>query len=247
LERLVRTDEGYADQLHALALRELPGLRLVKLGCPSESTTTMIQGGLCDYPLGSQLDEAVAFLERHRRSVAMVTLDIGFNDFPGQDLGVVPVGMASVRENLPVILDRLREAAGPSIPIAGMTMYDPFLGMWLSGSLGRAAAQLSVTKAIGPINEMLRHIYGAAGCEVADVEGAFATLDFSTQVELDGFGRLPLNVTRIAEWTWTVAPPPAGPDFHANAAGYREIAAAFAGVLLGRLSPGKEKRRRPAS
>src|SRR5947199_2225506 len=43
----VRTGHGYADQLYAALRRGQPGLRLVKLGCPSETTATMIHGGVC--------------------------------------------------------------------------------------------------------------------------------------------------------------------------------------------------------
>src|SRR5450759_564389 len=44
-----RTDEGYADQLAELARQRLPGLQVVKLGYPGESTTTMIDGSLGEY------------------------------------------------------------------------------------------------------------------------------------------------------------------------------------------------------
>src|SRR5664279_591831 len=64
--RQFRTDEGYADQLVELARRHIPGLEVVKLGFPGESTTTMIDGSLGEYVHGSQLREAVAFLREHR-------------------------------------------------------------------------------------------------------------------------------------------------------------------------------------
>jgi lysophospholipase L1-like esterase len=229
---LLPTDEGYADQLHALAQRAWPGLRLVKLGCPGESTATMIEGGLCEYPRGSQLNEAVALLERHRGSIAFVTIDIGFNDFSVQEPADVQTGLTALGRNLPLILDRVHAAAGPSTPIAGMTLYDPFLCYWLSGPEGGELARVSVWDGIRPINDLLRGIYRAAGCEVADVEAAFSTADFETIVPLRGHGQVPLNVARIAEWTWAAAGPPLGPDFHANAAGYRAMAGAFARVLL---------------
>jgi hypothetical protein len=50
-------------------------------------------------------------------------------------------------------------------------------------------------------------------------------------VELSGAGEVPLNVARICQWTWVCAPPPLGPDNHANSAGYAVIAATFASVL----------------
>ncbi len=81
---LYRTDEGYADQLYAMAREWYPNLKLVKLGCPGETTATMIDGGICAYPHGSQLDEAVSFLHAHGRFVAFVSIDIGSNDFPCQ-------------------------------------------------------------------------------------------------------------------------------------------------------------------
>jgi lysophospholipase L1-like esterase len=227
-----RTNEGYPDQLDAIARRRLPNLRTVKLGYPGESTTTMIEGGLTTYPHGSQLDEAVAFLRSHRGRVAFVTLDVGFNDFPGYLLEAIPTGMASISGNLPGILAALQEAAGPETPIVGMTIYDAFLPLWLEGPLGQEIARISVWDAIVPINAHFRDVYRAAGLRVADVEGAFATTDFETQVQLADVGTVPINVARACEWTWGGAPPPLGPDLHANARGYRAIAEAFARILV---------------
>jgi lysophospholipase L1-like esterase len=231
-ERQFRTDEGYADQLGAIARLKLPNLRTVKLGYPGESTTTMIEGGLTTYPHGSQLDEAVAFLRGHRGEVAFVTIDVGQNDMPDYALEAIPAGIASIGRNLPGILARLQEAAGPATPIVGMTIYDAFLPRWLEGPLGEAMARISVWEAVVPINAFFRETYRAAGLSTADVEGAFATTDFETLVELAGKGSVPLNVARACEWTWGAEPPPLGPDLHANAMGYRAIAEAFARILL---------------
>jgi lysophospholipase L1-like esterase len=227
-----RTDEGYSDQLVELAREGLPGLEVVKLGYPGESTSTMLDGSLFAYPSGNQLAEAVGFLRAHRDEVAFVTLDIGFNDFETRDLAGIAPGMEIVSRNLPGILAALREGAGPDIPIVGMTIYDPYLAEWVKGPDGRDQARLSLYEAVLPINAGLTAIYRAAGLEVADVAGAFATADFDTMVTLEGFGPVPLNVARICEWTWAGSPPPLGPDPHANARGYRAIAEAFAKVLL---------------
>lgn len=227
---LYRTDQGYAEQLLDLARVESSKLSLVKLGCPGETTTTMIAGGICAYPHGSQLDEAVAFLHAHRGHVAFVTIDIGANDFPCQAAECVPAGVASIQTNLPQILAALRAAAGPEAPIVGMTIYNPFLAAWLLGPDGQAFAQASATQLMGPVNALLRGIFLASGAQVADVEAAFSSNDFTTQVDL-GFGPIPLNVARICTWTWVCAPAPLGPDNHANAAGYAAIAGAFATVL----------------
>ncbi len=231
-ETQFRTNEGYADQLAAIARQTLPNLRTVNLGYPGESTTTMIGGGLTSYPHGSQLDEAVSFLREHRGSVEFVTLDIGFNDIPAYTVEAIPVGLASISRNLPRILERLQRAAGPQVPIVGMTIYDPFLTLWLQGPEGREIAKVSVWDAIVPINAHIREIYRAFGLQLADVQGAFRTTDFDTIVELPKVGRVPVNVARACEWTRGAAPPPLGPDFHANARGYRAIAEAFAAVLF---------------
>ena len=85
-----RTNEESAEQLLDIARVASPRLWLVKLGCPGETTVTMIAGGICSYDHGSQLDEAVAFLRAHRSFVAFVTIDIGANDFPCQGRVVRP-------------------------------------------------------------------------------------------------------------------------------------------------------------
>ena len=228
---LYRTTDGYAEQLLAIARRTTPKLQLEKLGCPGETTHTMIAGGICSYPHGSQLDEAVAFLHAHRSLVAFVTIDLGANDFPCYDPACIPQGVSSIQTNLPTILTALREAAGPDVPIIGMTIYNPFLAAWLLGPDGQAYAQASATQLVGPVNGLLKAIYAGAGDPVADIETAFSSNDFATLVALPGAGTVPLNVARICMWTWVCAPAPYGPDNHANAAGYGVIARAFADQL----------------
>ncbi len=146
-------------------------------------------------------------------------------------LSCLPPGVATITQNLPAILPTLRAAAGPETPIVGATIYDPFLGYWLTGPEGQAFAQLSVSAAIVPLNQLLTGIYGAAGMPVADVQGAFSTTDFTTMVPMPRFGPVPLNVVRLCQWTWVCAPPPLGPNNHANTAGYYAMAEAFAAVL----------------
>jgi hypothetical protein len=148
----------------------------------------MIEGGICSYDHGSQLDEAVAFIEAHRQFVAFITIDIGANDFDCADLSCVPGGVASIQANLPTILAELRAAAGPDIPIVGMTIYNPFLGAWLTGPDGQAFAQFSTFQGIAPINQLLRGIFHAGGGSVADVESAFSTTDFHDDRAATGGG-----------------------------------------------------------
>ena len=228
---LYRTDEGYAEQLLEIARADSPSLSLVKLGCPGETTTTLINGGICSYPHGSQLDEAVSFLHAHRQMVAFITIDIGANDFPCQEAQCVPAGAAAIGANLPRILAALRAAAGPDVPIVGMTIYNPFLAAWLLGPEGQSYAVNVATPLMAFVNGLLRATYAGSGVPVADIEGAFSSYDFGTLVELPGAGLVPINVAKICLWTWVCAPAPLGPDNHANAAGYGAIAGAFADAL----------------
>jgi lysophospholipase L1-like esterase len=226
-------DQGYADQLVKFERDSYTQLQLVKLGCGGESTVSMLYGSQdpdvaasCGSPAfyqyhypdgGTQLAEAIHFLEEHRGDVAFVTIDIGANDFLG------PSGPGPVVTNLPIILAELRAAAGPDVPIVGMNYYDPFAPQaWSEGGLAGLKAQVATVVAL---NNLFESSYAGASDPVADVESAFSVTDFTP---VDG---TPLDVVRECEWTWICTPPPLGPDIHANSDGYGVIAQAFDQVI----------------
>ena len=201
---LFETDQGYAHQLYRLLHENDPRLDLVKLGCGGESTRSMRFGSvdpsegfscgppgfyLHRYPHRTQLAEAVAFLHAHRNHLSLVTIDIGGNDVLGGG------GVPQVEENLPVILSDLREAAGPDVPIVGMTYYDPFLAQIWFTTFDLAALQEEANS--HGFNGVLESIYGSFGDPVAEVDQAFSNNDTTTQP-----GGLPLDVQRLCEWTW---------------------------------------------
>jgi len=229
----VETRRGYADQLYAALRVQHPGLRLVKLGCPGETTGTMMRGGICRYRGGSQLAAAVSFLRAHRARVSLVTIDIGANDADGCVTRLALANFASclsksvpqVTTNLTKILTRLRQA-GPKARIIAMSYYLPALAQWRDGLIGQAVARVSELTMAG-YNALLNHVYQAYGVRVADVFGAFHSSDFAPQVTVPGFGSLPRNVAAICQWTWECAAPPRGPNVHANPVGYQVIANAF--------------------
>jgi lysophospholipase L1-like esterase len=229
----LQTAQGYPDLVYAGLRRGHPGLRLVQLGCPGETTRTIMHGGICRYPGGSQLAAAVAFLRAHRGHVLLITIDIGAND--PEDCGDQPdlAGLAScvgrvpdAAANLTAILASLHAAAGPGVRIVGMSYYVPELAEWRDGLLGRVVAWASERLAVA-YNGLLDRAYAQAGAGVANVAGAFDTTDFGDPVMVPGIGMLPRNVARICEWTWECAGRPRGPNQHANPAGYRVIANAF--------------------
>lgn len=223
------TDDGYADQLYATLAAADPKLKLVKLGCGGESTTSMLEGSQLPwvaascgppvfyqhrYPHRTQLAEAVSFLHAHRGFVRLVTIDIGAGDVVG------PGGVGEIVENLPVILAELRAAAGPEVPIVGMTYYSPFSAVVWAETHDLAALQAQVNEVVA-FNDLLESFYKAASDPYADVESAFQVTDLTL------VGGTPLNVLRECQWTWICA---AG-DVHANEEGYGVIAQAFLDVL----------------
>ena len=239
LGQSIETSQGYVDDLFAHYSAQFDGnLQLVKLGCPGETTTSMLtgDGSPCTYEEGSQLAQALAFISDHRSAVALITIDIGANNVNGCAAGgvinqaCVASGFAEAQSDLPEILGALRAAAGEDTVIAGMNLYDPFLADFLTGPAGQAVASKSVTLDVA-FNSLLGANFGAFGIPVADVQTAFATTDFADTVTLPGVGSVPLNVARICEWTWMCAPSPVGPNIHANQAGYQVIAAAFQQVI----------------
>ncbi|TAM92487.1 MAG: SGNH/GDSL hydrolase family protein [Jatrophihabitans sp.] len=221
------SDQGYVDDLYRHLKRTDPSLVLVKLGCSGETTTTMIDGGVCTYPEGSQLAAAEAFLSAHRPHVRYLTLDIGANDVDGCapggaiDLRCVGAGLATIATNLHTILAGLRAADGGFPRSVAMTYYDPFLALWLTGAQGRVAAGMSVALLVA-LNTIEATGYGAYGFRVADVFGAYRTADFTPAAS-----GLPVNVQTLCALTFmcTLA------NIHPNPTGYQVIADAFAAQL----------------
>ena len=234
------THRGYVDQLWRRLREELPGLEQRTFGCPGE-TTRSIQTGVrspCTYAAGSQLAAAVSFLERHDGQVPLVTISIGGNDVIAKCFNFRSgiLDRACVTELLPrltarvtSIVDALRAAAGPSVPIVGMTYYDPLLALWLVPG-GRPLARRAA-RGWELFNTALTDGYGAGGAMVADVAGTFRIDDFDTVVVVHGTP-LPINVALTCRWTWACS----RGDIHPNGTGYGKIATAYFRVVRDTLA-----------
>jgi lysophospholipase L1-like esterase len=232
--RSVDTRYGYPDQLASTLRRRDPGLQLVKLGCPGETTTTMIDGRHCPYAAGSQLAAAVRFLRAHQGQVELITIDIGANDpnscFRSASVGRIPPCVAgpvpATAANLAKIMTALRSAAGSRVTIIGMTYYSPELAEWRDGPAGRRYARLSERAALA-FNRTLVRVYTSSGARIAEVASAYGSTDFAHPARVTGLGLLPRNVAAVCAWSWICAAPPRGPNEHPNTAGYAVIAHAF--------------------
>lgn len=240
--------EGWVDTGYPEHIRDRldPGgsrLELVHLGCGGETARSMVLGsepdrGSCGppgfydwwYETGTQLGDTLQFLRRHRGQVRLITLTIGANDLlaascvgnPDPTCNDRPI--ADMGRALRLVLFAIRLVA-PTVPIVGMTYYNPYAAAWL---LGPENAELvaGTNEGTAKLNAELRRSYRMLGGRVADVAGAFSTGDLTTIVD-SPFGPVPKQVARICEWTWMCAPPPMGPDIHANDAGYVAIAEAY--------------------
>jgi lysophospholipase L1-like esterase len=249
----VKTDRGYANGLFALEAKRIKNLRLVEMGCPGDSTTSLLTGMgnaqnaekfRCNRQGGSQLKAAVGFLKTHHKAgeVPLITIDIGGNDVYGclsagsltAIVGCVTSGQNSIKSNAPKILKALKSAAPKGTKFAAMNLYDPMLGEFFSvNSTDKALASASVPL-LRRVNGAINSANTAAGFKTADVANAFNSYNQSATVSYAG-QMIPVNVAYACAWTWTCTTPPLGPNIHANDNGYSVIARVFY-ATVGRLN-----------
>lgn len=103
-----------------------------------------------------------------------------------------------------------------------MTYYNPFLAAWFQGATGRELARLS-TQLTLQLNQILREVTHRPGPQSRRWRSASRPPTSARRWSCPGSARVPLNVARICQWTWTCT----HGDIHANAAGYAVIADAF--------------------
>ena len=226
------TSDGYANDLvNFEAAQGLP-LQLDQIGCPGETTKTMLDGGdSCYQPSQSQLSTAILFLSTHQADSGLVTIDLGFNNVvhclkrQGPTKDCVDQGLDHISEQLPQILTDLQVVAGPNVVFVGVGHYDPFLADALHGREGQFRANRSL-QIIGRLNEALSDIFHAHGIEVADVASAFKSGD-STPTAMANGVTVPRNVADICAMTWMCVAPPNAPNLHPNDLGYQSIASAI--------------------
>jgi lysophospholipase L1-like esterase len=243
------TKQGYVNDLYAVYKKKIPGLQLVQVGCPGDTTASLLTGKgnaaaakqfKCDRKGGSQLAAAEAFLKAHHNKgeVPLITIDIGANDVDGcasvtggisAVATCVGAGEGSISKNTPKILGGLRKAAPKGATLAAMNLYDPILAYELQPySPLEPLGQLSISLVQG-INATIGKLDKASGFKTADVASAFNTYD-TTPTTFQG-AQIPTNVAEICTLTWMCAAAPVGPNIHANAQGYGVIAKAFEPVI----------------
>ena len=230
------TSNGYANDLVAYEASRGVTLQMTQLGCPGESTASMISGGdSCYRNLTSQLAQAVSFLQAHYNDAGIVSIDLGFNNVAvcirnhQVEASCVSSQLAAVAQDMPMILAALKGAAGPQVTFVGLGHYDPFLASTFQGPLGSQFATASAD-VINRLNGVLRNAYAAASISMAKVGTVFDSHEIGL-VKLAGMGRVQENVARVCELTWMCKAAPYGPNIHLDERGYDAIAKAIESAL----------------
>lgn len=230
------TDRGYANRLVALEASRGVTLHLTELGCPGESTTTMINGGdKCYKAPDNQLADALAFLKAHEGQTGLVTLDLGFNDIAPCLRGLtvntdcVNQSIALLQSQLPTIIAALKNEAGPNVTFVGLNHYNPYLARALTSSRGAKFAAASVG-VIQQLNTTLQQVYSSFSIPTANVVKSF-TLNAPHQKKTPMINNIPVNAVQACSLTWMCSHPPYGPNIHPNNAGYEAITDAIAALL----------------
>jgi lysophospholipase L1-like esterase len=231
-----RTDEGYANDVVANEASLGVTLDLHEIGCPGETTTTMIYGGdTCYTPPDSQLNEAIAFLKSHQGESGLVTIDLGFNNVKTclAHLSTLTTCLNQqtmvVSNQLTIIVNALTAVAGPKVTFVGLNHDDPYLADSLIGGDGPRISNASLSM-VNDLNQTLRSVYSSLHIPIADVAAAFS-LDVANSPKMKKNGAANLRSFEVCQLTWMCALAPYGPNLHPNDAGYLAIAGAIEAVL----------------
>lgn len=142
-------NDGYVDDFAAMLTGIDPGIETANLGCPGETTSSMLGiGGNCSFPLAlhyapapyyqyaaSQMDAALSYLAAYGGTTVPITLDIGGNDVLhlvgdcGGDstcmLNGLPATITTMVANLGTIIGELQSASSRT-ELLVMNVPDPY-------------------------------------------------------------------------------------------------------------------------
>lgn len=243
------TRNGFAYQAVDAAKAKGYDLKLTNFGCGGATTESLLsqpgcrQDGLgpdaAQYAPTTQASAAEAFLQQHRGQVALITVSIGGNDVTAcgaapDAVACVGAAVTSIKTNLATLLRGVRDAAGPSARIVGITYPDVLLGDYLSPDPAkRTRAELSVTAFKALINPTLKAEYEKVGGRFVDITaatGAYGPLTAKTT--LDPYGSIPVPVAKVCELTFYCQ----FQDIHPRTAGYTVISDQVVATLPRRSS-----------
>jgi lysophospholipase L1-like esterase len=198
-------------------------LKLVNFGCGGATTTSILQTDGCappygppaatdaaSYPGQTQASAAEAFIRRHKGDIGLITVTIGGNDVTHCATTANPVTcvagvVGELGPHVTTLAKGLRAAAGPKVPIIGLTYPDVILGEWVypPGKPDQSLASLSVTAFKSLINPELKKAYASAKAKFVDITAdTDAYQPLSQTTTLAPFGTVPEAVAKVCELTW---------------------------------------------
>jgi lysophospholipase L1-like esterase len=199
-------------------------LMLANFGCGGATTTSIIDSVGCPdiwphtagvhlYPTTTQAAAAEAFITAHRGHIGLITVSIGGNDVTAcaaqaNPIPCVGTAVTNIEKNVTTLATDLRAAAGPKVPLIGLTYPDMFLGVYVYPTQPATAPRLalaseSVVAFKSLINPALGKAYAAAGGAFVDVTAATgAYTPLTTTVTVAPYGTIPQAVARVCTLTW---------------------------------------------
>jgi hypothetical protein len=216
-------------------------LTLVNFGCGGATTTSLLDSIGCPdnlphtagavlYPTTTQAAAAEAFITAHRGHIGLITVSIGGNDVTAcaaqaNPIACVSTAVAGISQNVTSLAAALRAAAGPKVPLIGLTYPDVILGSYVYPSLPATPARISLANASvlafkSVINPALVKAYAAGQGVLVDVTAATgAYTPLTKMVNLKPYGQLPAPVARVCTLTWFCSQG----NIHATTRGYTLI------------------------
>jgi hypothetical protein len=244
-----RDTNGFAYQVVDLARHKGEDLVLRDFSCDGATTATVIQQKGCSlrspgpdsvsYQGQTQAAAAEKFIAAHRGHIGLVSVALSGNDILGCTSASIVVScvtsaLTTIRTNMSTLLAGLRQAAGPTVSIVGITYPDVFLGLYESKNAEEhnlAVESVSVFRTL--LNPTLRALYGAAGASFVDVTAATgAYTPFDQTIVSRGYGTIPVAVADVCTLTYFCQ----RQDVHPKRAGYAAIARLIVRVLPARHS-----------
>jgi lysophospholipase L1-like esterase len=216
-------------------------LTLVNFGCGGATTTSLVSSVGCPdvlphtaggvtYPTTTQEAAALSFLNAHRGHIGLITVSIGGNDVTAcasqaNPISCVATAVNGITKNVTSLAAALRTAAGPKVPLIGLTYPDVILGSYVYPTHPASAsvlslAKLSVVAFKSLINPALTKAYGSAQGSLVDVTKATgAYVPLTKTVHSRTYGTIPAAVASVCTLTWFCAQG----NIHATTKGYTLI------------------------
>jgi lysophospholipase L1-like esterase len=239
-----RDAAGLAYQVVRLARVKGYRFTLRNFACDGATSTSLVGQRGCSlpapgpdsvsYPSLSQAAAADRFVARHRGQVGLVTVSLGGNDILGCAAAsifdaCVTAALPTIERNVHLLLTGLRQAAGPGVPIVGITYPDIFLGLYASSDpASKELATASVPVFQNLLNPGLAAEYDAVGGKFVDVTMATGAYTPLSETRPSGsHGTLPVAVADVCALTYACQLQ----DVHPTDRGYALIARLIVATL----------------